>query len=279
MKLSSFIITIGSLLTATLATGACNKEKAGPVGPDDVAGPGDVAAADDVPQEPDPAEIEAAAHEYLVGNFQQAIDILQPVYEDLKTRSQYRASGLAGGWLALSHARLVFESGEEPAKHALAMAQKTQDAEVVAVAKLGHGAWLLGGESYDGAAKAFDEAAAAAPATTAGALANVLRAETRIGSAFGNAESNELQNPQDLETARKAYEAATETANKGVETDLILGRVEEGLAAIAKYQNDRETVCKHAYAAIEHYRAGGASEFLIEGPSALAAGEKCKPPA
>jgi hypothetical protein len=278
MKLSMSPLTIGFLLTAAIGTGACSKDKAKPASPDDVAKPTDLADADDVPQEPDPPEIEQAAHAYLVGDFQAAIDILEPMVMDLKERSQYRASGLAAGWLAVAHAKLVFENAEEPALHALAMAEKTGDAEVVAVAKLGHGAWKLGGEKYDAAAKAFDEAAAAAPSTIAGALANVLRAETRIGSAFGHAESNELVNPQELETARKAYEAATKTANEGIETSLILGRVEEGLAAIARYQNNREKVCAHAYAAIEHYRAGGANEFMIEGPSALAHADRCEPP-
>jgi hypothetical protein len=265
--------------TALLTVSACNKDKASPTSPDDVTGPADVADLPDVPQEPDPPQIQAGAHEYLMGNFQQAIDMLTPVYEDLKARNQYRASALAGGWLALAHARLVYENGRDPTQHALAMAGKLEDPEVVAIAKLAEGAMLLGNDDYDAAAKVFDEAARAAPQTTAGALANILRAETRIGSAFGNAESNELQNPRELETARAAYEAAAKTAEAGIETSLILGRVEEGLAAVSKYKNDKAGVCKHAHAAIGHYRAGGASEFLIEGPTQLAFSERCDPPA
>lgn len=273
--------TVGLVLTALLTGGvACNKDKASPTQPGDVAGDaGDVVDEPDVPQEPDPPEIQAGMHAYLVGNYQEAIDILQPVYEDLKARSQYRASGLAGGWLALAHAQRVFEHGEEPSKHALAMADKTRDAEVEAVAKLSHGAMLMGGEDYDAAAAAFDQAARAAEETVAGALANVLRAESRIGRAFGSGESNEVQNPQELETARAAYAAASKTATSGLETDLLLGRVEEGLAAVSKYQNDKKGVCQHAFAAIAHYKAGGASDFLIEGPSQLAFAEKCEPPA
>ena len=266
-------------LTTLLAGAACNKDKTGAVAPDEAGGTDVVANEPDVPQEPDPPEIQTAVHAYLVGDFQQAIDTLTPVFEDTKERGQYRASGLAGGWLAVAHARVVFESGQGPAEHALAMADKTKDPEVVAVAKLAAGAMLLGNDDYDAAAKAFDEAARAAPETVAGALANILRAETRIGSAFGNAESNAIENPRELTAARAAYEAAAKTANSGIETSLILGRVEEGLAAVSKYSNDKAGVCKHAFASIEHYRAGGANEFLIEGPSALAFAERCDPPA
>lgn len=270
-----FLIVSTALVLGT--TTACDKDKTATESPDTGADPiGDTAQQTDVPQEPDPPEIEQGAHAYLLGNYQDAIDTLQPVYEDLRARSQHRASGLAGGWLAAAHAQLVFENGQEPANHALAMADQTQDPEVMAVAKLGHGAILLGSEDFDAAAQAFDQAADAAPSTAAGAVANVLRAEARIGSAFGSGASTELQNPQDLETAKQAYSAASRTAESGVEKDIILGRVEEGLAAIAKYQSNKKALCEHALAAIEHYKAAGASDFLVDGPSRLAADEKCE---
>lgn len=269
------------ILLAALAVGttiACDKKNDTTTPPDTTAGDGGQAVDADVPQEPDPPEIEQGAHAYLLGNYQEAIDILTPVYADLKERSQYRASGLAGGWLAAAHAQVVFENGEEPANHAVAMADKTQDPEVVAAAKLGHGAFLLGSEDFDAAAVAFDQAAEAAPQTPAGAVANILRAQARIGSAFGSGESTKLENPQDLEKAKKAYQAAEGTAQGGVETEIIMGRVEEGRAAIAKYQNDNKALCEHAVKAIGHYKAAGASDFLVEGPQRLAADNKCEVP-
>jgi tetratricopeptide (TPR) repeat protein len=266
------------LLTALALGGpiACDKKSESTTPPDATAGDGGGPVEPDVPQEPDPPEIEQGVHAYLLGNYQEAIDILDPVYADLKQRKQYRASGLAGGWLAAAHAQVVFENGEEPATHAVAMADRTQDPEVVAAAKLGRGAFLLGTEDFDGAAAAFDQAASAAPQTSAGALANILRAQAMIGSAFGSGESTQLHNPQDLEKAKKAYEAAEGTAKGGVETEIIMGRVEEGRAAIAKYQNDSAALCQHATKALEHYKTAGASDFLVEGPQRLAVDNKCE---
>ncbi len=232
----------------------------------------------DVPQEPDPAEIAEGAHQYLLGHYQEAIDMLAPVYADLKERKQYRASGLAGGWLALAHAQIVFESGQEPSKHALEMADRTQDPEVKAVAQLAHGAMLMGNEDYEAASAAFTNAASAAPETVAGALANILRAESLIGSAFGSSASDKVENPEDLEEAKKAYASASKVAQAGKETDALMGRVEEGLAAVSRYQGDRPAICTHAVASYEHFTKAGVSDFLVEGPRGLADKFDCKLP-
>ncbi len=232
----------------------------------------------DVPQEPDPPQIAEGAHQYLLGHYQEAIDLLTPLYGDLKERKQYRAGGLAGGWLALAHAQIVFESGEEPSKHALSMADRTADPEVKAVAQLAHGAMLLGNEDYEAAAAAFNASAAAAPKTVAGALANILRAESLIGSAFGSSQSETVENPADLEEAKRAYQSARDVAASGSETDVLMGRVEEGLAAISRYQRDKAALCTHATASYEHFTKAGVSDFLVEGPRKLATDFKCKLP-
>ena len=278
---------------ALLAPLACGKDKKPTTPPEgDTAATGSDTAGDDttgdepdkepvepdVPQEPDPAEIAQGAHQYLLGHYQEAIDLLAPVYTDLKERKQYRASGLAGGWLALAHAQIVFENGQEPSKHALEMADRTQDPEVKAVAQLAHGAMLLGNEDYEAAGAAFTNAATAAPETVAGALANILRAESLIGSAFGSSASEKVENPEDLEAAKKAYAAASEVANSGKETDALLGRVEEGLAAVSRYQGDRAGICTHAVASYDHFKKAGVSDFLVEGPRGLAGKFDCKLP-
>lgn len=227
------------------------------------------------PQEPDPPELAQASRLYLSGQYQEAISLLEPLYSGLKDREQRRASGLAGGWLALSHAQIVFENAEEPAQYSMTMAEKTQDPDVVAMAKLAHGAFLLGNEDYQAARTSFDAAASAAPGTTAAALAHILRAEALIGSAFGSGASTDVQNPADLEAAKQAYDAAAKAASSTEESELLLGRSEEGLAAIAKFQGNREAICKHALASLGHYQAAGASDFLIDGPSGLAADHGC----
>ena len=278
-----------ALSLGMLAPLACGKDKKPTTPPEgDTAATGDDTAGDsgaeepkepiepDVPQEPDPAEIAEGTHQYLLGHYQEAIDLLAPVYADLKERSQYRASGLAGGWLALAHAQIVFESGQEPSEHAIAMADRTQDPEVKAVAQLAHGAMLMGNEDYAAATAAFNNAAAAAPKTTAGALANILRAEALIGSAFGTSANDTVENPEDLEEAKRAYAAASEVAKSGKETDALMGRVEEGLAAVSRYQNDKAGVCSHAAASQDHFQKAGVSDFLLEGPRGLADKYGCK---
>lgn len=231
-----------------------------------------------VPQEPDPPQIAEGAHKYMLGQYKETVDLLAPVYADLKERNQYRASGLAGGWLALAHAQAVVEEAEEPSEHALVMADHTGDAEVIAMAKLAHGAVLMGHEDFAAAGAAFEAAASAAPNTLPGALANLLRAESLIGAAFGGGESDSVQDPAALETAKQAYGAAQKAAERGVEPEIVMGRVEEGLAAVARYQNDRDGICKHAAASIGFFKKAGASDQLMEGAMQLAVDFKCKIP-
>lgn len=288
MKHTALVLALGTLTAAA----ACKKDTQ-TVTPDDgattattpdVEGSEDTGdepsepAEPDVPQEPDPPEIKAGAHQYLLGHYQEAIDLLTPLYGDLRERSQYRASGLAGGWLALAHAQIVFENGQAAADHSVAMAEQTKDPEVKAVAYLASGAIKLGSEDYTGAKADFATAAEASPKTTAGALANILRAEALIGSAFGSGASDTVENPADLETAKKAYADAKATADSGVETDLLSGRVEEGLAAIARYQRNKPGICEHSIAAVAHLKKAGASEFLVEGPAQMASTFKCDLP-
>jgi hypothetical protein len=265
------------VLLLTIPAG-CDKDKATttPDDPGDPAPTGSEPQEPDVPQEPDPPEIEAMSHEYMLGHYAAVIETLGPVYEDLKARDQWRASGLAAGWLALAHAQIVFENAEDPAAHALAMAEKTGDPQVKAVAELAHGAFLLGREDYAAARAAFDAGAKAAPETKAGALANILRAESLIGSAFGSGASDDLENPADLDKAKSAYDAAAATAKAGVEPDIILGRVEEGLAAIARYQGRRADICTHALESVKRLQAAGASEFLVDGPMKFVLDFKCE---
>ncbi len=281
-----------ALSLALLAPLACGKDKKPPTNPDDAAATagdadaGDTADTDqpkeptepDVPQEPDPPEVAEGSHQYLLGHYQEAIDLLTPVYADLVERKQYRASGLAGGWLALAHAQIVFESGKKPSAHAIAMADRTQDPEVKAVAQLAHGAMLMGNEDYTAATAAFTNAAKVGPKTVAGALANILRAEALIGSAFGTSASDQVENPADLEEAKAAYASAAEVAKAGNETDALMGRVEEGLAAVSRYQGDKPGICTHAVASYEHFKTAGVSDFLVEGPRGLADKFGCKLP-
>ena len=157
------------------------------------------------------------------------------------------------------------------------MAGKLQDPEVEATAKVGRGAFLLAQEDYEGARQVLEAAAAAAPGTAPGTLAHILLAETLIGTAFGSASNTQLEKPEDLDAAKRSYEAALASAEKaGSERDILLGRAKEGLAAVAKYKSDKASICANALEAVAHYESAGASAFLLEGPSQLATDQKCK---
>lgn len=271
-------------LLALLLVPACGKpNNPGSTSPDDGAAAAsggdsslDPQAEPPPPQDPDPPQLAEGIHQVLTGHYEEGIGILEPIHTELREPSQYRASGLAGGWLAVAHAQIVFENAEAPAAYALEMAGKLQDPEVEAVAKLGRGAYLLAQEDYEAAKQAFEAAAAAAPKTGPGAYAYILLAETMIGTAFGSASNTQLENPADLDAAKRGYQSAVEAAQGSTsEKDILLGRAKEGLAAVAKYQRDQEALCTNAYASVDHYKAAGASNFLLEGPTTLANDAKC----
>lgn len=278
------LVPLALLLLGGVAP-ACGKDKTSttpPGGGGDVADDGADGEDDggafvpDVPQEPDPEEIATGRKQFLLGQYKEAVETLAPVYEDLKARKQYRASGLAGGWLALAHAQIVHENADEPSQHAIAMAEKTRDKEVEAVAKIGRGAFLMHQHDFAAAQQSFAAAAAADPNGTAGVVADILRAEALLGSAFGGSD-NSLERPEDLDAAKAAYNKAAGAAKGNPDSDALIGRVEEGLAAVAKYKHDKKALCEHAFLAIDRYKAAGASDYLIEGPNGLAVTEKCEP--
>ncbi|MCX4244877.1 hypothetical protein [Paraliomyxa miuraensis] len=280
--------TIPTLLALLLLVPACGKPKTDTTNPGDTTASttdgGDAGAVTDEPQpepppaqDPDPAELAQGVHQVLTGNYEEAIATLEPIHTGMREPSQMRASGLAGGWLAVAHAQIVFENAEAPAQYGLEMASKLQDPEVEAAAKLGRGALLLAQEDYDAAKQALQAAAAASPASAQGILAQVLHAQALIGTAFGSAESTELAKPEDLDAAKRSYEAALQAAGgTGAEADILKGRANEGLAAVAKYKRDKAALCAAAFAAVDQYKAAGASSFLLDGPSRMASDEKCK---
>lgn len=228
----------------------------------------------DVPQEPDPPEINTGRTQYLMGQYTEAVATLDPLYNDLKERKQYRASALAGGWLAVAHAQMVFENADEPSQHAVAMGELTRDPEVVAVGKLARGAFFVSQSDTDAARQALDAAVAKKQPGVVGAVANLVHAEAMIGSAFGGGDT--LVNPADLDVALKSYEAAAGLAKGTDDADILLGRIHEGMAAVGKYKRDKDLLCDNAFASIDHYNAAGAQD-LSDIPNKIATDGRCKP--
>jgi hypothetical protein len=274
-------ITLSLLAVLTALAPACEKkgkdDKKDDTNVPDGDGVAKVEIDKSVPQEPDPPAIAEAAQAYLTGQYDDATNALQPLYADLKERNQYRASGLAGAWLALAHAKKVFEDGQEPADWAASMAEATGDKEVQAAADLARGALLLGAEDFTAAEAKLVEAARTNDRTVV-ALANILRGEAMILAAFGSGDAEAMQDPTKLSNAKQAYDVAAKAAAGQPAEKLLMGRVEEGYAALADYQNDRAALCTHAVAAIELFQQGGAKR-LVEGPAKLATDKKCEMPA
>jgi hypothetical protein len=212
------------LLAGLLVVGACEKKPEETTPPDPTSGTTDEPVAIDtsVPQEPDPPELAQGAQQYLLGQYAEVVTLLTPIYADLKERQQYRASAIAGAWLALAHAKQVYENAKEPAEYALSMAQSTEDPEVDAAAGLAMAAYQIGHEEFDPAAASLRPALAAKDGVSA-TLAHVLHAEALIGAAFGGGDSESVQNPAKFDEAKTAYDAAAAKA-KGTASSSVASR-------------------------------------------------------
>lgn len=272
---------LACLLALCVVAIACDNKKLPPTDPPSDDGktteaPPPVVIDDSVPQEPDPPEIAAAADQFLHGEFAKVIEVLTPMFADLREREQYRASALAGTWLALAHAESVFENGKDPSAWAESMAQSTEDPEVDAAAGLAMGVYLTGAEEFDRAIEHLTKAAASSVPQLA-ALGEIARAEALIGAAFGGSDSETVQHPEKFDEAAAAYTAASAKAKGAPSEDLLVGRIEEGLAAIADYRKKKAEVCPHAIAALTAFNKGGATAML-EGPLELARAAKCALP-
>lgn len=268
-------------LCAALTLVGCDKKKGETTPPDEELGTttdiGPKVTLDtSVPQEPDPPEIAQATQQYLLGEYETAIGILQPVYAELKKDNQYRASALAGAWLALAHAEQVFENGKEPAEHAATMAAGTKDPDVDAAAALALGAYQIGNEEFDKAATTLEGTSVATDQGIV-VVGHLLRAEALIGAAFGTGEDENMKDPAKLEAAKSAYDAAATAAKGHFAEPLLRGRIEEGYAALADYKKDKAAVCTHAAASYEALKNQGATR-LLEGPAKLATANKCAIP-
>jgi hypothetical protein len=269
-----------TLIAGLLVLGACEKKPQDTTPPDTTAGTPDVKPVEldtSVPQEPDPPELAQGAQQYLLGQYADVVTLLSPIYADLKERQQYRASAIAGAWLALAHAKQVYENSKEPAEYALSMAQATEDPEVDAAAGLAMAAYQIGHEEYAPAIASLKDALAAKDSVNA-TLANVLHAEALIGAAFGGADAESVQDPAKFDEAKAAYDVAATKAKGSPSEDLLMGRVEEGYAALADYKSDKPGSCPHAIAAIGAFQRAGA-RGLLEGPAGIARKNKCALPA
>lgn len=267
-----------SICIALLANG-CKKQATNPPDEGKVATPPSSTEQPKVVQEPDPPEIASSRSLYLLGNYTQVVNNLQPLLDELKQNNKHRAAGLAAGWLALALVHDVAENAEEPAKFALSMAEQTGDAEVKSVAKIAYGAYLLGVEDFAQAASAFSEAVAVHQDGPNAALAFTLQGDAKIGLAFAGEEK--ITKPEELDGAITSYGKArslaeSPSANSQQEKDVMLARALEGLASAARYQGKNAETCAQVGEVIRLYENAGAAEYIIEGAIQLQQQANCK---
>jgi len=268
-------------LTAFALLGACKKDP-DTTKPDDPK-PGDTGGATGdtggavtpgVPQEPDPPAIAEARDQYILGNYDKAKEILEPLTADLKTRQQLRASGLSAGWLALAVVEPVAENAKEPAEHAVAMGDQTGDKEVQVVAKLAFGAYQLGIDDDTNAATSFEAAYKLQSDGPNAGLALVMYGAAKINMAFGGEDKDQIANPGELDSAASTFVKAQRTAT-APGSELIAARAFEGLASVANYKKNFSEACTQAEEALKIYTAKSAGRALVERIEAIKDAANC----
>ncbi len=271
------------VLTAFALLGACKKDSAtttpGDSKPGDTTStPGDTTAGTQtgVLQEADPPAIAQAREQYMLGNFDKAKEMLEPLTADLKTRQQLRASGLSAGWLALAVAEPVAENAKEPAEHAVAMGEQTGDKEVQILGKLAMGSYQLGTDDPTAAATSFEAAYKLQADGPNAGLALVLYGEAKVNMAFGGEEKDQIANPAELDSAASTFVKAQRLAAAQPGNELVAARAYEGIASVANYKKNFKEACTQIAEAAKIYKAKSAGQPLIERVNAIMDAAKCE---
>ena len=272
-------------LTAFALLGACKKDSAttppDATNPGDTTGtPGDINAGQTgVPQEADPPVIAEAREQYMLGNFDKAKEMLEPLLVDLKARQQLRASGLSAGWLALAVADPVAENAKEPAEHAIAMGEQTGDKEVQILGKLAIGSYQIGVDDPTSAASSFEAAYKLQADGPNAGLALVFYGEAKVNMAFGGEERDQIAHPEQLDSAASIFIKAQRLAATQPGSELVAARAYEGLASVANYKKNFKEACTQIAEAAKIYKTKSAGQPLIERVNAIMDAAKCEKPA
>lgn len=269
-----------ALATASASLAGCKKSGEDTTKPDtaggtDTGGGGGGDKAPGTPQEPDPPALADARKQFISGQYTQVVEAMRPLLDDLKTRQQLRASGLAAAWLALALAEDVVENAKEPADHAQAMADQTSDPEVKIAAKLAQGTFKLKTEDFAGAAADFEEAFNLQKDGPNAGLALLMYGNTKINMAFGGEDNSVITNPGEFDSANTSFVKAQRIAEKQPGSELLGGRALEGQAAVARYKGNNADACRLIGEANTIYAAKGAGQALLDDAVALADAANC----
>ncbi|HVI00337.1 MAG TPA: hypothetical protein VM869_16585 [Enhygromyxa sp.] len=222
------------------------------------------------PQDPDPAEIAALFDRYLKGDYEAVASEAETLRGGLTADTQVRAHALASAIRALAAIENVPEDGKAAAEEAVSNGDRLADPEVQQLAHIAHGSYLV--RVHEAANGQSELEAALALTGPYGPLAQLMLGEAHLNQAFGSGDDEDkIQNPAKLDDARTAYQAALDGG-----PDIIKAHAHEGLAAIAKYKNEKEAICTHAQEAENMFVAAGATDYVREVPQLLAGEGKCK---
>ena len=222
------------------------------------------------PQDPDPAEIAALFDRYLKGDYEAVASEAETLRGGLTADTQVRAHALASAIRALAAIENVPEDGKAAAEEAVSNGDRLADPEVQQLAHIAHGSYLV--RVHEAANGQSELEAALALTGPYGPLAQLMLGEAHLNQAFGSGDDEDkIQNPAKLDDARTAYQAALDGG-----PDIIKAHAHEGLAAIAKYKNEKEVICTHAQEAENMFVAAGATDYVREVPQLLAGEGKCK---
>jgi hypothetical protein len=271
-------------LTAFALLGACKKDPA-TTPPDDTKS-GDTAGTPTdgatggtqtgIPQEPDPPAIAQGREQYMLGHYDKARELLEPLTADLKTRQQQRASGLSAGWLALAVSDPVAENAREPAEYAVAMGDQTGDKEVQIVAKLAIGSYQLGMDDPATAATSFEAAYKLQTDGPNASLALVMYGQAKVNMAFGGEDKDQIAHPQELDSAASTFVKAQRLAASQPGNELVAARAYEGIASVANYKKNFKEACTQIAEAAKIYQSKSAGQPLIERVNAIMDAANCQ---
>jgi len=233
--------------------------------------PGDEAEQPALPeQEPDPPEVAALYQRYLQGDYDAVASEADELRASLTADTQVRAHALLSSIAALAAAEAVPENAEASSAAALADGERLDDAEVRQLAHIAHATYLI--RVHDAPAGQAELEAALELGGPYESLNYLMLAEAHLNQAFGTGDKDmQIVEPTQLDEARSMYEAALAGGDV-----LLQGQAHEGLAAVAKYKNEKDAACEHVQQAEDLYAEGGASDYIREVPALLAKDARCK---
>lgn len=219
-------------------------------------------------QDPDPAELAQLYERYLAGDYEAVIAGAETLRAGWSADTQVRANALASAIQSLAASEELPENGKALGEKALADGARLEDPEVLQLAHIAHGTYLVRvHEAVAGQAELEKALSLAGPYA---ALAHLMLGEAHLNQAFGPDE-DKIENPARLDDARKSYQAALDGGS-----DILKAHAHEGLAVIAKYKGEKAAICEHAQQAENLYVANGATDYVREVPMLIAGEGKCK---